>query len=91
MATKKTETGEVLHAEAPAEQEPTNPVHGDVFNQHVWIDDHGWQYEDFVGWDADGRPYVDWEQVEDVQATIDEAKAFAGLDWDARSAPQIPA
>ena len=32
----------------PTTIEPANPVHGDEFDHHVWIDGRGWEHEDFV-------------------------------------------
>lgn len=65
------ETSMGLHAE----DFPANPVHGDHFDQHVWIDGYGWEYDAFVGYDEDGRAYIDWKAADDDEEETRRARA----------------
>lgn len=48
---------------------PTNPVHGDYFESHVWLDGYGWEYDEFVTRDEDGRACLNQKAIADAEVT----------------------
>ncbi|NLA34978.1 MAG: hypothetical protein GX868_04725 [Actinobacteria bacterium] len=69
----------------PTTIEPANPVHGDEFDHHVWIDGRGWEHEDFVRYDADGRAFYDYAAAAEM-AEFAAMEPYEGAFWDAHVA-----